>query len=106
MRKILPMFVILAASALICAFALVGCAGNQAQSTNTVTIDEALEKSAAARQKIKDAKRTYQTAKAVDNATGASDKAAASAKKAVTDKIDATKKQVKNETDAWKDILK
>ncbi len=85
----------------------VACAHNTTQATTanqTITLDQALQKSAETRQKIKNAKTTYQSAK---NATGDSSTSVDvvnATQKAVKEKIDTIKQQVKDEADAWKEL--
>lgn len=91
----------------------VGCASTQPE-TNTstantpITLEQALEKAAAARQQVEQAKTAYTNVKAAAKASkeNNSNFETELAKQVVQSKIDETKKQVKNEVQEWKEILK
>lgn len=89
-------------------FALAGCAsgGTSAapSAANTpMTLDEALQKSAETRQKLLDAKKQYEAAKAASE-SGQSVSSAV-AKQTAQNKIDAAKQKLADEKQAWKDAL-
>lgn len=107
MKKTTPFLVMIVLSAAICAFAFAGCTASQttAAKTNTMTLDEALQKSAETRQKISDIKEAYNTAKEADKATNASSSTLDAAKAAAQEKIDSVKQQIEDEKKAWKETL-
>ena len=75
---------------------------------NAITLEDALIKAQTAREQLEQAKTTYQNVK---NAAKASKENGSNfetelAKQAVQSKIDATKKQIDNEVNEWKEIFK
>lgn len=87
-----------------------GCASTTNTTTTTanqtLTLDEALQKSAETRQKLESAKQTYQNAKNASAAAGASSNSVTDAVKAQVQKqIDTSKTQVNNEVQAWKNVF-
>ncbi len=73
-----------------------------------ITLEDALIKAQTAREQLEQAKTTYQNVK---NAAKASKENGSNfetelAKQAVQSKIDATKKQIDNEVNEWKEIFK
>ncbi len=96
------------------AAATVGCAtGNTPSNTTTstataqpITLDQALEKSAQARQQIETVKQQYQQAKTAADVASGKKTAAQAAQEDIQRKLDATKKQIQDEKDAWADLLK
>ena len=92
---------------------LTGCATadttNTAASTTTmqpVTLDQALEKSAQARQQIETVKQQYQQAKTAAEVATGKKTAAQAAQDDIQRKLDQTKKQLQDEKDAWANLLK
>ena len=88
----------------------VGCAstGTTTSTTapKTMTLDEALQKSAETRQKLLEAKQSYQNAKTAAEVASGSKTAADVAKEKLQQKADETKKQLQAEKDAWAELLK
>jgi uncharacterized protein YcfL len=87
-----------------------GCASTTNTPTTTanqtLTLDEALQKSAETRQKLEEAKQTYQNAKnASAVASGASNSITDAVKTQVQKQLDTSKTQVNNEVQAWKDVF-
>ncbi len=86
-----------------------GCASTNTSSTTaanqTLTLDEALQKSAETRQKLEEAKQAYQNAKNASAAANASNSAADAVKTQIQNKIDTSKQQVNAEVQAWKDVF-
>ena len=72
----------------------------------TLTLEQALEKSAETRQKLLDAKQQYQQAKTAAEVATGKKTAAQAAQEQVQNQLDAAKKQLKNERDAWAELLK
>ena len=102
--KKLALFV-LAASTL-----TVGCATadttTASTANQTITLEQALQKSAETREKLLEAKQAYQNAKlAAEVATGKKTVADA-AQQQVQNQLDVAKQQIENEKNAWKDLLK
>lgn len=99
--------------AILVGFFLVGCATTskeaaQTTSANTpITLDEALERAAATRQKLEEAKAAYENAKAAAQASKENGTSFETelAKQAVQNKIDETKTKVNTEVQAWKEVL-
>lgn len=91
-----------------CAFILCGCAttGQNAQTANTLTLEDTLQKSAEIRGKVESAKANYSAAKEADAAKSDDASVTDQAKAAVKEKVDAVKTQVQAEADAWKDAVK
>lgn len=91
----------------------VGCASTQtetaASAANTpITLEQALEKAAAARQQVEQAKTAYTNVKTAAKASKQNNTNFETelAKQVVQSKIDETKKQFNNEVQEWKDLLK
>ncbi|MBR3604329.1 MAG: hypothetical protein IKL48_06655 [Elusimicrobiaceae bacterium] len=89
-----------------------GCAttgaNTEASTANkTLTLEEALQKSAETRQKLLDAKQAYENAKAAVTAsqTNDTDIATELAKQAIESKINDAKNQIEAEKEAWKEIF-
>lgn len=86
-----------------------GCASTTNNTTTTanqtLTLEEALQKSAETRQKLEQAKQNYQNAKNAAAAASASNSAADAVKAQIQNKIDTSKQQVNDEVQAWKDVL-
>ena len=98
---------------------LTGCATTGAADTaasnsavsaaNTqITLDQALQKAAQARQQVEQAKTTYQNVKAAAKASKENNTSIESelVKQTVKSQINTAKKQFDNEVQEWKDILK
>ena len=103
--------------ALLCAFGLAACATTGATATETadaeettnkiLTLEEALQKSAEARQKIIDAKNAYQNVKDAADASQANESSltAELVKQAIQNKVDDTKEKIEAEKEAWKELF-
>ena len=82
-------------------FLAAGCASTSTSSTaasgNTITLEEALQKSAETRQKLIDAKQSYQNAKTAAEVASGQKTAADAAKEQFQQKADAAKQQIENE---------
>lgn len=101
MKKLLPFSV--------CAlFLAAGCAstGSTTASANkTMTLEEALQKSAETRQKLMDAKQSYQNAKTAAEVASGQKSAVDVAKEQLQQKADNVKKQIADEKAAWIELL-
>ena len=90
-------------------FLAAGCASTSTSSTaasgNTITLEEALQKSAETRQKLIDAKQSYQNAKTAAEVASGQKTAADAAKEQFQQKADAARQQIENEKNAWKELL-
>ena len=96
----------------LCAVAFTGCAttgaNTEASTANkTLTLEEALQKSAETRQKLLEAKEAYENAKAAAIASqeNNTDFTTELAKQAIQNKIENVKDQIEAEKDAWKEIF-
>ena len=90
-----------------------GCAtGNSstvADSTQPLTLEEALQKSAQTRQKLQEAQEAYQKAKnasAAANAANTNNTVTEAIKTQIQNQISTSQTQVSNEVQAWKEVLK
>ena len=96
--------------AFVAAVLAAGCASTGASTSTTtvkpMTLDEALQKSAETRQKLLEAKQSYQNAKTAAEVASGSKTAADVAKEKLQQKADETKKQIQAEKDAWAELLK
>ena len=91
------------------ALCVTGCASTGDSSTASsanqmLTLDEALQKSAETRQKLQQAKESYEAAKKAANSSAAST-ATDLGKAALQQKVDDTKAKIEAEKQAWKDAL-
>ena len=88
---------------------LTGCASTSNNSAvsnpQILTLDEALQKSAETRQKVLNAKKSYEAAKSAQN-SAAANTAAELGKAALKEKVNTAKSQIEAEKKAWKDVLK
>ena len=86
-----------------------GCAstsGTQATTANqTMTLEQALEKSAETRQKLLDAKQSYQNAKNAADVASGKKTAADVAKEQLQQKADETKAKLQAEKEAWLELM-
>ena len=86
-----------------------GCASTGTATSTTatqpMTLEEALQKSAETRQKVLDAKKSYEAAKSAQN-SAAANTAAELGKAALKEKVNTAKSQIEAEKQAWKDVLK
>ena len=87
----------------------VGCATTGTQTTATtqpMTLEEALKKSAETRQQLEQAKRNYQTAKTAAEVAGGNTSVSDAVQNQVKKQINTAKTQIEAEKDAWADLLK
>ncbi len=92
-----------------CAALAVGCASGNTATTNTtqpLTLDQALQKSAETRAQLQQAKQDYENAKNASKAAGGSSSATDGVKAQIQQKLEDAKTQVDNEVQAWKEVLK
>lgn len=89
---------------------LTGCASTSNNTTvsnpQILTLDEALQKSAETRQKLLDAKQSYQDAKTAAEVASGNKSAVDAAKEKLQQKADNAKQQIQSEKDAWAELLK
>lgn len=89
-----------------------GCASTDTTAASTanqpLTLEQALQKSAETRQKLQDAKSSYESAKTAAQASKTNNTSLTTelAKQAVQNKVNNAKQQLKDEKQAWKEILK
>ena len=96
------------------AVATVGCASmGTTQSTTstqtaaqTLTLEQALEKSAQTREKLLKAKKQYEQAKLAAEVASGKKTVTQAAQQQVENQLDAAKKQLQQEKDAWAELLK
>lgn len=102
---------------LIMAAAAVGCAttGNTENNTSasvssinaqTLTLEQALQKSAETRQKLLEAKQQYQQAKTAAEVAAGKKTVADAAQEQIQNQLNTAKKQLQDEKNAWADLLK
>ncbi len=75
-------------------------------SNQTLTLEEALQKSAETRQKLEEAKQAYQQARQNTEAANGTASATDAVKNQVKQKVNEVKTQVNTEVQAWQDVLK
>ena len=87
-----------------------GCATTTSEtgttSTQVMTLDQALQKSAETRAQLEQAKKNYQSAKAATDEAGGSSSMTDTVKAQIKQKVADSKTQVDNEVNAWKEVLK
>lgn len=96
----------LASATLTAACATTGADTTATAANQTITLEQALEKSAATREKLLEAKQAYQNAKLAAEVAAGKKTTTQAAQEAAQQQIDATKKQLENEKNAWLDLLK
>lgn len=102
MKKLLPFTLLAAVLAAGCA----STGSNTATAANQMmTLEEALQKSAETRQKLIDAKQSYQNAKTAADVASGKKSTVDVVKDQLQQKADATKKQIADEKNAWKELL-
>ena len=89
----------------------VGCAttdNNTTASTvaQNLTLEQALQTSADAREKVLSVKQTYDTVKTVSGATSGQNSLTDAAQNQVQKQLDTAKTQIKEEANAWKEVVK
>ncbi len=86
-----------------------GCASTGTVSstgtTQPMTLEQALQKSAETRQKLLDAKQSYENAKSAAEVASGQKTAADVAKEQLQQKVDNAKQQIQAEKDAWAELL-
>lgn len=86
-----------------------GCASTGTVSstgtTQPMTLEQALQKSAETRQKLLDAKQSYENAKSAAEVASGQKTAADVAKEQLQQKVDDAKQQIQAEKDAWAELL-
>ena len=86
-----------------------GCASTgTTSSTGTaqpMTLEQALQKSAETRQKLLDAKQSYENANSAAEVASGQKTAADAAKEQLQQKVDNAKQQIQAEKDAWAELL-
>ncbi len=101
---------VLLSAAALCA----GCmaTGNSSQDSTakmagqTITLEQALEKSAQTREKLLEAKQQYQQAKIAAEVASGQKTASQAAQDQIQQQLDSAKKQLKSEKEAWAELLK
>ena len=96
------------------AFATVGCAttgtteSTSASQINaqTITLEQALQKSAETREKLLDAKKQYEQAKLASEVAAGKKTVTQAAQQQIENQLDTAKKQLKDEKNAWAELLK
>ena len=88
----------------------VGCTTTTSEtgttSTQVMTLDQALQKSAETRAQLEQAKKNYQNAQTATNAASGSSSMTDTVKTQIKQKVADSKAQVDNEVNAWKEVLK
>jgi len=86
------------------------CASTGTTPTNntaqTITLEQALQKSAETRQQLEQAKQSYQAAKTAAEVASGSQTVSQAVQNQVQKQINTAKTQVQAEKDAWADLLK
>ncbi len=99
------MFLALAASTL-----SVGCVTTETTTASTanqtITLEQALQKSAETREKLLEAKQAYQNAKLAAEVAAGKKTTTQAAQEKAQQQIDAAKQQIENEKNSWLELLK
>lgn len=98
---------------LMLAISTVGCAttgtteNSSANQTamQTITLEQALQKSAETREKLLEAKKQYEQAKLAAEVAAGKKTATQAAQEQIESKLDAAKKQLQDEKNAWAELL-
>ena len=96
----------LTAATLTAACATTGTESTATAANQTITLEQALEKSAATREKLLEAKQAYQNAKLAAEVAAGKKTATQAAQETAQQKIDAAKKQLEDEKNSWLELLK
>ena len=88
-----------------------GCASTGTQTVastanQTITLEQALQKSAETREKLLEAKQAYQNAKLAAEVAAGKKTAADAAQQQVQSQLDTAKKQIEDEKNSWMELLK
>ena len=104
MRK--TVFTLLAAAVLTAGCATTGTTTDGTATTQqTITLEQALQKSAETRQKLLEAKQAYQNAQNAAAVAAGTKSAADVAKEVIENKIESAKQQLADEKAAWAELL-
>ncbi len=100
-------FTLLAAAVLTAGCATTGTTtdGTATTTAKTITLEQALQKSAETRQKLLEAKQAYQNAQNAAAVAAGTKTAADVAKELIENKIDSAKQQLADEKAAWEELL-
>ena len=99
-------FTLLAAAVLTAGCATTGTTTDGTATTKqTITLEQALQKSAETRQKLLEAKQAYQNAQNAAAVAAGTKTAADVAKELIENKIDSAKQQLADEKAAWEELL-
>ena len=99
-------FTLLAAAVLTAGCATTGTTTDGTATTKqTITLEQALQKSAETRQKLLEAKQAYQNAQNAAAVAAGTKTAADVAKELIENKIDPAKQQLADEKAAWEELL-
>lgn len=98
-------FTLLAAAVLTTGCATTGTTDGSATTKQTITLEQALQKSAETRQKLLEAKQAYQNAQNAAAVAAGTKTAADVAKEAIEEKIESAKQQLADEKAAWAELL-
>ena len=99
------MFTLLAASVLAAGCATTGNTEGATTTSKTITLEQALQKSAETRQKLLEAKQAYQNAQNAAAVAAGTKTAADLAKETIENKIESAKQQLADEKAAWQELL-
>jgi len=95
---------------LLAAFAVAGCAttGTEAEGSTIqiMTLDEALQKAAETRAQLQQAKDSYQQAKTVADVASGNKSVTDAVQDQIQKQVKSAKTSLKNERDAWAELLK
>ena len=87
-----------------------GCATTETTAASTanqtITLEQALQKSAETREKLLEAKQAYQNAKLAAEVASGKKTVADAAQQQVQNQLDAAKKQIEDEKNSWLELLK
>ncbi len=99
-------FLALTAATLTAACATTGTDSAATTANQTITLEQALEKSAATREKLLEAKQAYQNAKLAAEVAAGKKTTTQATQEVAQQKIDAAKKQLEDEKNSWLELLK
>ncbi len=100
---------ILCLSVIAAALLSVGCAttatADKTTAGQTITLEQALQKSAETRQKLLEARESYQNAKSAAEVASGTKSASDLVREQVQEKVDSAKAQIQAEKEAWQELL-
>lgn len=99
-------FFTVTAAVLAAGCATTGTTPSATTANQPMTLEQALQKSAETRQKLLDAKQSYQDAKTAAEVASGNKSAVDAAKEKLQQKADNAKQQIQSEKDAWAELLK